>query len=258
MFKSKNGASDHKSRKKWISNLLIIVGIAVAAYPAYELAYTKYWDSRLQTEIVSMDDAFDTLTTEPEEEDYSADEIAEAEEEALAGGSPSDGTDQTEVPQTTQPTTPSQPTAPATDKPSTTVKKPAPAAKSIGILTIPKINVKLAIVAGITNNNLKKGVAWMSNSGKFGENGNAVIAGHRGYTRGRLLNRLDEVEVGDTFSIKTKTETMNYSVYEIKVVLPTDTSVLSQPRSKEIVTLITCTPLKKSTHRLIVKAKRVE
>ena len=47
-----------------------------------------------------------------------------------------------------------------------------------------------------------------------------------------------------------------YEVYESKVVKPKEISVLYK-RSGEEITLVTCTPIRVATHRLIIKGKIV-
>jgi len=48
-----------------------------------------------------------------------------------------------------------------------------------------------------------------------------------------------------------------YEVYESKVVKPEEISVLDN-RSGEEITLVTCTPIRIATHRLIIKGKIVK
>lgn len=244
---------------KKLSTLLIIAGILVAAFPIYQIGYSYYWQAKLESEMVALDGIYTDLQTDYENSDTPTEPAETPVEPGNSVKVPGEPENPVETVPPVEITPPAEPAANA--NPSTEpAAKPAAtkSVKAIGTLSIPKINLKLPIVSGITKANLNRGVAWMDNSGKIGKNGNAVIAGHRGYTRGRLFNRLNEIKVNDTFSIKTKEGTLNYKVYEIKIVLPSDISVLSQPKSKEVVTLITCTPLYKSTHRIIIKASRVK
>ncbi|WP_438265248.1 sortase [Clostridium tyrobutyricum] len=45
-----------------------------------------------------------------------------------------------------------------------------------------------------------------------------------------------------------------YTIYSIKVVLPNQIEVLN-PTKDSTITLVTCTPIRIATHRLIIKAK---
>ncbi|WP_236335896.1 class D sortase [Paenibacillus auburnensis] len=127
--------------------------------------------------------------------------------------------------------------------------------KIIGIIQIDRIDLKLPVLEGATKSNMKHAAAHMKETAPLGEVGNAAIAAHRSRTTGRLFNRLNEVKIGDTISIKTSTEEYQYKVYDISVVEPTDVSVLNGDNMNKILTLITCDPLVNPTHRLIIHAK---
>ena len=126
---------------------------------------------------------------------------------------------------------------------------------AIAILRIPKIELELPVLEGATKANMKVGAAHMSETSPFGEIGNAAIAAHRAFTKGRLFNRLNEVEVGDTLELERKGQAEEYRVYRVVRVLPTDLSVLEGNGKDRIITLITCDPMDTATHRIIVQAK---
>jgi sortase A len=127
--------------------------------------------------------------------------------------------------------------------------------KVIALIDIDKIDLKLPVLEGATKANMKHAAAHMKETTPIGEIGNAAIAAHRARTTGRLFNRLNEVVIGDTITVKTSDQTYNYEVYDISVVLPSDVSVLDGNNKDKILTLITCDPLVDPTHRLIVHAK---
>lgn len=126
---------------------------------------------------------------------------------------------------------------------------------SFGIIEIAKIKLKLPIMEGATNENMKFAAAHLSETNKLGEIGNAAIAAHRARTKGRLFNRLNEIEVGDEITVKQKDQQFVYTVFKVSRVKPTDISVLGRNDKDSILTLITCDPLVNPTHRLIVQAK---
>lgn len=134
---------------------------------------------------------------------------------------------------------------------------PAPAASApvSAILTIDKIGLKLPVLEGATEENMKKAAVHMEETAPLGAAGNAAIAAHRARTKGRLFNRLNELEAGDTISLTMKDSSVTYSVYQVSRVLPTDVSVLLPIGSEKILTLITCDPIENATHRIIVQAK---
>lgn len=130
----------------------------------------------------------------------------------------------------------------------------------IGILTIEKIGAKLPVTAGVSKEQLKISEGWVTQSAPIGSEGNAVIAGHRSYSYGQHFNRLGELEVGDTIDyISVEGKSMRFSVNEILTVKPNDLAVFAEPEpGLAQITLYTCTPTRKATHRLLVRAVRVE
>lgn len=130
----------------------------------------------------------------------------------------------------------------------------------IGILTIPRIEAKLPVTAGVTEEQLKMSEGWVTQSAPIGGEGNAVIAGHRSYTYGRHFNRLGELEAGDEIRYTTKDgENMTFIVHEILTAPPGDPATFAAPpEGTAQLTLYTCTPIREATHRLLVRALRVE
>lgn len=125
---------------------------------------------------------------------------------------------------------------------------------AIGIMKIPKIDLKVAVAEGIDDETLKYAVGHFVGTAMPGEKGNFSVAGHRSYTYSEYFNRLDELKLGDDIIVKTKNGEFTYKVYEIKVVEPTEISVLDKTKDATV-TLVTCTPVRVATHRLIVKGR---
>lgn len=130
----------------------------------------------------------------------------------------------------------------------------------IGILTIPRIDAKLPVTAGVTEEQLKVSEGWVTQTAPIGGEGNAVIAGHRSYTYGRHFNRLGELEAGDEIRYTTLDgEDMTFLVSEILTNEPGDPATFAAPpEGTAQLTLYTCTPIREATHRLLVRALRVE
>ena len=127
----------------------------------------------------------------------------------------------------------------------------------LGIIKIPKIDVEVALCQGTTKQTLKYAVGHFAETAYPGEVGNCAIIGHRNYTYGEFFNRLDELEVDDLIEVLYNNEQFTYQVTGKKVVEPTQLEVLDQGEEKAL-TLITCTPIRVATHRLIVSAILVE
>ena len=130
----------------------------------------------------------------------------------------------------------------------------------IGNLIIPKISVNLPIYEGIDNFNLEKGVAHLKDTSyPTGEvSTHCVMAGHSGLTRAKILDDLDQIEIGDNFQIEYLNNMTNYEVIDIQIVLPYETQSLQIKDGETLVTLVTCTPKSINTHRLLVTGKKVD
>lgn len=128
--------------------------------------------------------------------------------------------------------------------------------RAIAVIKISKIDLKLPVLEGATKSNMKYAAAHLKETAGLGQDGNAAIAAHRARTKGRLFNRLNEIEIGDEIVVEVKEDKFVYKVDKISVVEPTDISVLDSDNPEEkVLTLITCDPLVNPTHRLIVRAK---
>jgi LPXTG-site transpeptidase (sortase) family protein len=136
------------------------------------------------------------------------------------------------------------------------------------LVTIPKINVNAPIVFTPTNaeaaiqKDLQQGVVHYANTALPGQAGNTVIFGHSSndwwepgnYKFVFLL--LDKLIIGDRLSVNYNSRKYIYEVTNVKVVEPSDLSVL-RPQAQPTLTLITCTPPGTSWKRLVVTARQV-
>lgn len=130
--------------------------------------------------------------------------------------------------------------------------------KAIAMLEIPKIDLLVPVVEGTDSQDIKYAVGHFKNTDMPGTTGNFAVAGHRSYTYNEYFNRLDELINGDIIKVKTKDgKQYTYEVFEKIVVEPEETSVLMSTE-EPIITLVTCTPIRVATHRLIVKGKLIE
>lgn len=127
---------------------------------------------------------------------------------------------------------------------------------TIGIISIPKIDLTVALSEGVGADILKYAVGHFAGTPMPGVKGNFCVAGHRSYSYNQYFNRLDELKIGDKIKVTTMVGEFEYTVYESKVVQPEEISVLDNTEDSEI-TLVTCTPIRVATHRLIIKGKIV-
>ena len=121
-----------------------------------------------------------------------------------------------------------------------------------GIIEIPRLGVKAAILEGTDDRALKYTVGHYPSTANPGEKGNCVLLGHRNYVYGHYFRRLNELEAGDQVIIRRGNDSFVYTVTESFVVEPEDVWVLD-PTKDSVLTMITCTPVPTYTHRLIVR-----
>lgn len=130
----------------------------------------------------------------------------------------------------------------------------------MGYLDIPKIDIHMPIYHSCDEQVLQNAVGHVEQTHlPIGGRGNhAVLSGHRGLRTAELFTRLDELEIGDKFSLHILDATMTYEVDEINVVLPDDLKKIDPVSDEDLVTLVTCTPYGVNTHRLLVRGHRIE
>ncbi len=129
----------------------------------------------------------------------------------------------------------------------------------MGYITIEKIGVELPIYHGTSDAVLQVAAGHLEGTSLpvGGESTHAVISAHRGLPSAKLFTNLDQLEVGDTFTITVLDRVLTYEVDKISIVLPTETDELKVAEGKDYVTLMTCTPYGINTHRLLVRGRRV-
>lgn len=234
--------------RKWISILLIIVGVLLIMVPLI----MTYINSKRNEAII---DQFLKEAQQVSAEDIVVpvlDETPEPEETQMESPEPS-GEEETEESAQDVESTPSATSA---------KKKPLMSAEEIqrrmtGVLIIKKINLKMIIMDGVDEETLRVAAGRMPETGNFDEIGNVVLAGHRSYTFGKYFNRLDELEPGDKIVVQTKGKTLEYEVYKKHIIEPDDLSILEQGDTEKILTLFTCHPVVIANKRLVIHARQI-
>lgn len=129
----------------------------------------------------------------------------------------------------------------------------------MGYISIPAISLHLPIYHGTTEEVLEKGCGHMEGSSLpiGGESTHAVLCAHTGLGTAELFTNLDQLAIGDGFTISIFGRTLEYQVDEIKVVLPDQMDELSVVDEEDFVTLVTCTPYGINSHRLLVRGRRM-
>ena len=126
-------------------------------------------------------------------------------------------------------------------------------------IEIPKIKCSLPIYHGTDEGVLQIAVGHIEGSSLpvGGLNTHCVLSGHRGLPSAKLFSNLDKLEEGDIFMIRTLDQTLTYEVDQIRIVLPDEVEDLKIEEGKDLCTLVTCTPYRINTHRLLVRGHRV-
>ena len=134
----------------------------------------------------------------------------------------------------------------------------------MGYMSIPKINIRLAIYHGTGEDILQTGIGHM-NGTKLpigGESTHSVLAAHRGLPSARLFTDVDQLERGDRIYIRILDEILAYEVDQILPMVDKDDmetlqEALRIEEGEDHITLFTCTPYGVNSHRLLVRGVRV-
>ena len=218
------------SKRRWtfpvtafFAAIIIFVGVTVFTYPQI----AAWFDQREQARVLALQ--LEALRTSPNnDEEYRAQQLVLAHEynDALSSGFVVGAYE---------------------NKPSMTRLK------------YEKVGVDLPVYHGTSDEVLDKGLGHLEGTslpvGGIGTR--SVITGHRGLATATMFTNLDKSEIADRFTLETFGEVLTYEVKDIKVIAPEDTEELIADPSRDLVTLVTCTPLGINTHRILVTGERV-
>ena len=126
-------------------------------------------------------------------------------------------------------------------------------------LKIPSISLDLPVYHGTADDTLLKGLGHLEGTSLpvGGEGTRSVITGHRGLAEATMFTHLDKVKDGDSLIIEVFGEVLTYRVTSTKVVEPEETEALRTEAGKDLLTLVTCTPLGINTHRILLTGERI-
>ncbi|MGM9592754.1 MAG: class C sortase [Candidatus Onthomonas sp.] len=130
----------------------------------------------------------------------------------------------------------------------------------MGYIEIPEIDVRLPIYQGTEETELQSGAGWWVGTSlpTGGASTHCVITAHSGLVKSKMFTDLDQLELGDTFTITVLDRVMTYEVDQILVAEPDDFSAMTIVEGEDLVTLYTCTPYGINTQRLLVRGHRAE
>lgn len=126
-------------------------------------------------------------------------------------------------------------------------------------LKIPSISLDLPVYHGTADDTLLKGLGHLEGTSLpvGGAGTRSVITGHRGLAEATMFTNLDKVKNGDSLIVEVFGEVLTYRVTSTKVVEPEETEALRAEAGKDLLTLVTCTPLGINTHRILLTGERI-
>lgn len=208
-----------------LGRVLIIAGVLVLGFVGYQLWGTSVEASRGQSDLKV------SLAADLGESDVSRVDLTDL-TKALAKNEPE--------------------TAPAIEAP--------PEGEALGVISIPRIDLKQIVISGVSRADLKKGPGHYPGTPMPGQAGNAAIAGHR-TTYGAPFNRIDELIPGDEIVVSTRQGEFTYQVIPAPgqteqawfAVKPNQVEVLDNMGDNRL-TLTACHPKYSAKERIIVQA----
>ena len=130
----------------------------------------------------------------------------------------------------------------------------------LGIIEIPEIAVQLPLYHGTSEMVLQVAVGHLHGTSlpTGGGGTHCAFSAHRGLPSAKLFTNLDQLDLGDTFTLRVLDRVLTYEIDQIVVVLPHQVESLEIDEGMDYCSLITCTPYGVNSHRLIVRGHRVE
>ena len=129
----------------------------------------------------------------------------------------------------------------------------------MGIIEIPEIAVMLPLYHGTSDMVLQVAVGHLQGTSLpvGGPGTHAAFSAHRGLPSAKLFTNLDQLDLGDLFTLRVLDEVLTYEIDQILVVEPHQVGSLAIVEGMDYCSLITCTPYGVNSHRLIVRGHRV-
>ncbi len=123
----------------------------------------------------------------------------------------------------------------------------------IARVRVPRLKLDAIVVElnGLDDSvNLKRGPGHIPGTAYPGQQGNCVISGHR-TTYGAPFRHIERLAPGDEIVLETALARYTYLVYEQRIVLPSDLTVLEQGGEPKV-TLTACHPWYSAAQRIVV------
>jgi sortase A len=125
----------------------------------------------------------------------------------------------------------------------------------IGDIAIARLALSVIVMEGVDDTTLRRTAGHLPGTSLPGQAGNIAIAAHRD----TFFRPLRDIRRSDIITLTTLSGAYRYRVVSIRVVNPSDLSVLRSDGT-EVLTLVTCFPfyfIGAAPQRFIVRAKRI-
>ena len=211
-----------------IGRTLVVLGLLILLFVAYQLWGTGIFTARAQSSLKA--------DFKREQQAYQA---------------------QHATPVTADPPVKPGETTSTTSVPQAKLVRTAPPIPAEGdveaLISIPKININMALVEGTSRDDLKKGPGHYPETPMPGTLGNAAIAGHRTTYLHPFYN-INELQPGDDIIIAyANGNKFTYRMTQQLIVAPSDVAVAANTPDAEL-TLTSCNPRFSAAQRIVVKA----
>jgi LPXTG-site transpeptidase (sortase) family protein len=233
----------HRRWQWWLSNVLILGGLLVLAYPVGTWAYTRWEQRALRGQLAQTSPAvmaapaaslpFSSLV----DLTTATQALRQAEADAIKAKRDA------ELQQLDQAATAFE------------TEVAGKGGKPLGRIVIPAIKVDVVVIEGVGTSDLRAGPGHWPETPMPGQGGNFVVSGHR-TTYGAPFFKLNQLKAGDEIDLLLPYVSARYAVTSVVIVLPNQTSVVAQ-RGIEELSFATCNPIYSAAQRLVVKAKLV-
>jgi sortase A len=127
----------------------------------------------------------------------------------------------------------------------------------IGRISIPRLRLSAMVREGTEEGTLRRAVGHIPSTALPGQNGNVALAAHRD----TFFRGLRGIRKQDKVTVETLDGSYDYLVDSLKIVKPSDVSVLKPVADQQSLTLVTCYPFNyigSAPKRFIVHATRME
>ena len=130
----------------------------------------------------------------------------------------------------------------------------------MGRVEVPTASIDLPIFHGTNSMALERGAGHMEGT-DFpigGYDNHSVIVAHAGFRHSRMFREIYRyTDIGDYFYVTVLDRRMVYRIFETKRIEPWEVDLLAVEPGNDVVTLMTCTPYRINSHRMLVRGIRV-